>query len=76
MKAKDLIRILQAVDPKSNVDVEVERCDEARLNAAKYMCKNKNGQILCQMEIDGAAIELGIQEKGMVSCILYTAINE
>lgn len=77
MKAKDLIKILQAVDPDTRVQATVERNDNTRFNVARICMNNGNGSILEQMEIDGVDIEIGLQgeEDNTLSCILLLQVD-
>ena len=77
MKVKDLIKVLQACDPETRVDADVERCDSVRLNIAKKICATQNAEPLKQMEVDGVAIEQGLQgeDETTISCILMLKAN-
>ena len=77
MKVKDLIKVLQACDPETRVDASVERCDAVRLNIAKKICVTQNTEPLKQMEVDGVAIEQGLQgeDETTISCILMLKAN-
>ena len=77
MKAKDLIKVLQACDPETRVDADVERCDAVRLDIAKRICRTKDTRPLQQMEVDGVAIEQGLQgdDETTISCILMLKVN-
>ena len=72
MKAKDLIKVLQACNPETEVDVTLERCDETRMDIIKKCVMYGSCKALENMTIDGVAVEQGLQgeEEDVVSCIL------
>ena len=78
MLAKDLIKVLQACDPESSVEVTFERADIYRMDMIKRCVKIGSPEALTQMEIDGVLLEEGIQgeDEHTVSCILYAAVRK
>ena len=57
MLAKDLIKVLQACDPESSVEVTFERADIYRMDMIKRCIKIGSPEALTQMEIDGVLLE-------------------
>ena len=78
MLAKDLIKVLQACDPESRVEVTFERADIYRMDMIKRCIKIGSPEALTQMDIDGVLLEEGIQseDEHTVSCILYAAVRK
>ena len=78
MLAKDLIKVLQACDPESSVEVTFERADIYRMDMIKRCINIGSPEALTQMEIDGVLLEEGIQgeDEHTVSCILYAAVRK
>ena len=72
MKAKDLIKVLQACDPETEVDVTLERCNNTRMAVIENCKANKSARALENMTIDGVAVEQGLQgcDDDVVSCTL------
>lgn len=77
MLVKDLIKALQACDPETNVDVDLERCDFARMAVVKQCLDKNTTKPLINMDIDGVALEQGLQGEGeyTISCILKVKAN-
>ena len=78
MLAKDLIKVLQACDPDTRVEVSFERNDLFRMDMMRACIKKGSPEALTQMEIDGAIIEEGLQgeDEHTISCILYAAVRK
>lgn len=77
MKVKDLIKALQACDPETFVEVNIERCDEVRFDVIKKCLRDNTTSPIQQMSIDGVFLEEGIQgeDENTVSCILQAKAN-
>ena len=77
MLAKDLIKVLQACDPESSVEVSLERDDKIRMGMISACIAKGSPVALTQMEIDGAILQEGLQgeDEHTVSCILYAAVR-
>ena len=77
MLAKDLIKVLQACDPETRVEVSFERDDKYRMDMISACIAKGSPAALTQMEIDGAILEEGLQgeDEHTISCILYAAVR-
>jgi hypothetical protein len=77
MKAKDLIKILQACDPDTLVEVDFERVEKFRMDMLNACIAKGSAEALTQMDIDGAILEEGLQgeDEHTISCILYAAVR-
>lgn len=77
MLAKDLIKVLQACDPESRVEVSVERDDKVRMDMISACIAKGSPEALTQMEIDGVILEEGLQgeDEHTISCILYAEVR-
>lgn len=77
MKAKDLIKILQACDPETLVEVDIERIERCRMDMISACIAKGSAEALTQMDIDGAILEEGLQgeDEHTISCILYAAVR-
>ena len=77
MLAKDLIKVLQACDPETSVEVSFERDDKYRMDMISACIQKGSPAALTQMDIDGAILEEGLQgeDEHTISCILYAAVR-
>ena len=77
MLAKDLIKVLQACDPETHVEVSFERCDKFRMDMISACIQKGSPEALTNMDIDGAILEEGLQgeDEHTISCILYAAVR-
>lgn len=75
MLAKDLIKVLQACDPESSVEVSFERDDKFRMDMISACIAKGSPVALTQMDIDGVILQEGLQgeDEHTISCILYAA---
>ena len=77
MLAKDLIKVLQACDPESSVEVSLERDDKIRMDMISACIDKGSTVALTQMDIDGVILQEGLQgeDEHTISCILYAAVR-
>ena len=78
MLAKDLIKVLQACDPESSVEVSLERDDKIRMDMISACIDKGSPVALTQMDIDGVILQEGLQgeDEHTISCILYAAVRK
>lgn len=76
MKVKDLIKALQACDPETRVDADVERCDNARMYVINKCRSKDSAELLTGLEVDGVHLEMGLQgeDEDTISCILQLKV--
>ena len=77
MLAKDLIKVLQACDPESSVEVSLERDDKIRMDMISACIDKGSTVALTQMDIDGVILQEGLQgeDEHTIICILYAAVR-